>query len=174
MMMTWIGGQQVDLCSEAEASAVPLWGLRRLMGMAICGRHGGWLCEESCSGNWQNSIWVKQFSFFLNECKLVQKLKCPVVSYFSVAGAGASNDTIQTWLLSQVCFFLFSGILSSHGDTRFVTAVKSTPGNSLAVQWLRLSAPNAGGPSFNPWSGLQMIWSHATVHASTKDPMCCK
>ena len=76
-----------------------------------------------------------------------------MVSYSSVAGARASNDTIQTWLLSQVCFFLFSGILSSHGDTSSVSAVKSTPGNSLVVQWLRLCAPNAGGPSFNPWSG---------------------
>ena len=26
-------------------------------------------------------------------------------------------------------------------------------GTSLVVQWLRLHAPNAGGPGFDPWSG---------------------
>ena len=151
-MMTWIGGQQVDLCSEAEASAVPLWRLRRLMGVLYVGDMGYYVRNLAVATD-RTQSGLSSFLSFLNECKLVQKLKCPVVSYFSVAGAGASNDTIQTWLLSQVCFFLFSGVLSSHGDTRFVTAVKSTPGNSLAVQWLRLYAPNAGGPSFNPWSG---------------------
>ena len=36
-------------------------------------------------------------------------------------------------------------------------------GTSLAVQWLRLRTPNAGGPgSFNPWPGN---W---TPHAATK------
>lgn len=50
-MMTWIGGQQVNLCLEAKASVVPLCGLRSLVGMATCGRHGGLLCEEYCSGN---------------------------------------------------------------------------------------------------------------------------
>lgn len=131
-MMTWIGGQQVDLCSEAEASAVPLWRLRRLMGVLYVGDMGYYVRNLAVATD-RTQSGLSSFLSFLNECKLVQKLKCPVVSYFSVAGAGASNDTIQTWLLSQVCFFLFSGVLSSHGDTRFVTAVKSTPGNSLAV-----------------------------------------
>ena len=27
------------------------------------------------------------------------------------------------------------------------------PGTSLVVQWLRLHAPDAGGPGFDPWSG---------------------
>lgn len=131
-MMTWIGGQQVDLCSEAEASAVPLWRLRRLMGVLYVGDMGYYVRNLAVATD-RTQSGLSSFLSFLNECKLVQKLKCPVVSYFSVAGAGASNDTIQTWLLSQVCFFLFSGVLSSHGDTRFITAVKSTPGNSLAV-----------------------------------------
>lgn len=131
-MMTWIGGQQVDLCSEAEASAVPLWRLRRLMGVLYVGDMGYYVRNLAVATD-RTQSGLSSFLSFLNECKLVQKLKCPVVSYFSIAGAGASNDTIQTWLLSQVCFFLFSGVLSSHGDTRFVTAVKSTPGNSLAV-----------------------------------------
>lgn len=131
-MMTWIGGQQVDLYSEAEASAVPLWRLRRLMGVLYVGDMGYYVRNLAVATD-RTQSGLSSFLSFLNECKLVQKLKCPVVSYFSVAGAGASNDTIQTWLLSQVCFFLFSGVLSSHGDTRFVTAVKSTPGNSLAV-----------------------------------------
>ena len=30
---------------------------------------------------------------------------------------------------------------------------KTSPGTSLAVQWLRLHALKAGGPGFNPWSG---------------------
>lgn len=131
-MMTWIGGQQVDLYSEAEASAVPLWRLRRLMGVLYVGDMGYYVRNLAVATD-RTQSGLSSFLSFLNECKLVQKLKCPVVSYFSVAGAGASNDTIQTWLLSQVCFFLFSGVLSSHGDTRFITAVKSTPGNSLAV-----------------------------------------
>ena len=29
----------------------------------------------------------------------------------------------------------------------------SALGTPLVVQWLRLCAPNAGGPGFNPWSG---------------------
>ena len=29
-------------------------------------------------------------------------------------------------------------------------------GTSLVAQWLRLRAPNAGGPSFDPWSGNKM------------------
>ncbi|TEA31943.1 hypothetical protein DBR06_SOUSAS8310198, partial [Sousa chinensis] len=52
---------------------------------------------------------------------------------------------------------------------------------SLVVQWVRLHAPNAGGPGFDPWSGNWI--SHATteslhattksLHAATKDPACC-
>ena len=30
---------------------------------------------------------------------------------------------------------------------------KIETGTSLVVQWLRLHAPNAGGPGFDPWSG---------------------
>ena len=41
-------------------------------------------------------------------------------------------------------------------------------GISLVVQWLRLHAPNAGGPIFNSWSGNYIS------HAETKDLACCK
>lgn len=92
-MMTWIGGQQVDLCSEAEASAVPLWRLRRLMGVLYVGDMGYYVRNLAVATD-RTQSGLSSFLSFLNECKLVQKLKCPVVSYFSVAGAGASNDKI--------------------------------------------------------------------------------
>ena len=41
-------------------------------------------------------------------------------------------------------------------------------GISLVVQWLKLHAPNAGGPIFNSWSGNYIS------HAETKDLACCK
>ena len=36
------------------------------------------------------------------------------------------------------------------------------------VQWLRLRAPNAGGPGSIPGMGIK------SSHAATKDPTCCK
>ena len=41
------------------------------------------------------------------------------------------------------------------------------PGTSLVAQWLRLRAPNAGGPGSIPGQGTR---SH--VHAATKEPAC--
>ena len=41
-------------------------------------------------------------------------------------------------------------------------------GTSLVAQWLRLCAPNAGGPGSTPGQGTR---SH--MHASTKEPACC-
>ncbi|TEA30491.1 hypothetical protein DBR06_SOUSAS12410037, partial [Sousa chinensis] len=38
---------------------------------------------------------------------------------------------------------------------------------SLVVQWVRLRAPNAGGPGSMPGRGTR---SH--MHAATKDPTC--
>ncbi|TEA31888.1 hypothetical protein DBR06_SOUSAS8310129, partial [Sousa chinensis] len=38
---------------------------------------------------------------------------------------------------------------------------------SLVVQWLRLHAPNAGGPGSIPGQGTR---SH--MHAATKEPAC--
>ena len=48
------------------------------------------------------------------------------------------------------------------------------------VQWVRLHAPNAEGPGFDPWSGNWIPHAtaeslHATSkspHAATKDPSC--
>ena len=50
----------------------------------------------------------------------------------------------------------------------------SAGGTSTVVQWLRLHAPNAGGPGFDPWSGHHI--PHATTKnllTSTEDPACC-
>ncbi|TEA38318.1 hypothetical protein DBR06_SOUSAS110180, partial [Sousa chinensis] len=53
---------------------------------------------------------------------------------------------------------------------------------SLAVQWLSLCAPNAGGPGLIPGQGTRSHMhdgtksSHAaakSLHATTKDPTCC-
>ena len=41
-------------------------------------------------------------------------------------------------------------------------------GTSMVVQWLRLCAPNAGGPSLIPGLGTR---SH--MHATTKEPVSC-
>ncbi|TEA16682.1 hypothetical protein DBR06_SOUSAS20610074, partial [Sousa chinensis] len=46
---------------------------------------------------------------------------------------------------------------------------------SLVVQWVRLRAPNAGGLGLIPGQGTRSRM-HATtksLHASTKDPVCC-
>ena len=52
-----------------------------------------------------------------------------------------------------------------------LTCLKQIKGISLVVQWLRLRAPNAGGPGFDPWSGNKI--PHAapkSPHATTKIP----
>ena len=48
-------------------------------------------------------------------------------------------------------------------------------GTSLVVQWLRLSAPNAGGVGSIPGRGTR--FPHATAkssRATPKGPVCCK
>ena len=48
-------------------------------------------------------------------------------------------------------------------------------GTSLVVQWVRLHAPNGGGPGLIPAQGARSHL-HATTkspHATTKDPTCC-
>ena len=57
-------------------------------------------------------------------------------------------------------------------NTRF--ALKADSGTSVVVQWLRLCAPNAEGPGFNPWSGNQV--PHTTIrslHAAVKIKILC-
>ncbi|TEA38184.1 hypothetical protein DBR06_SOUSAS110021, partial [Sousa chinensis] len=46
---------------------------------------------------------------------------------------------------------------------------------SLVVQWLRLCAPNAGDPGLIPGQGTRshMYASTKSLHATTKEPMCC-
>ena len=48
-------------------------------------------------------------------------------------------------------------------------------GTSLAVQWLRLRARNAGGPGLIPGWGTRSHMHAAikSLHAATKDPTCC-
>ena len=64
-MMTWIGGQQVDLCSEAEASAVPLWGLRRLMAWLYVGDMGGDCVRNLAVETDRTQSGLSSFLFFL-------------------------------------------------------------------------------------------------------------
>ncbi|TEA25208.1 hypothetical protein DBR06_SOUSAS1010096, partial [Sousa chinensis] len=46
---------------------------------------------------------------------------------------------------------------------------------SLVVQWLRLHAPNAGGPGSIPGQGTRSHMHAATKswHVTTKEPTCC-
>ena len=51
-------------------------------------------------------------------------------------------------------------------------ARKQPPGTSLVVQWVRLHAPNAGGPGSIPGRGTRSRIHAASEspHAATKDP----
>ena len=48
-------------------------------------------------------------------------------------------------------------------------------GTSLVAQWLRLQAPNAGGPGSIPGQGSRSHMHAATKssRAATKEPACC-
>ena len=50
-------------------------------------------------------------------------------------------------------------------EKKGIAEIMIETGISLVVQWLRLHAPNAGGPMFNPWNYIS--------HAETKDLACC-
>ncbi|TEA35021.1 hypothetical protein DBR06_SOUSAS9710100, partial [Sousa chinensis] len=53
--------------------------------------------------------------------------------------------------------------------------LKIISGTSLVVQWVRLRAPNAGGPGSIPGRGTKSCM-HATTkssHAATKKFTCC-
>ena len=47
-------------------------------------------------------------------------------------------------------------------------------GSSLVAQWLRLCAPNTGGPGLIPGRGTRshMHASTKSLHATTKEPAC--
>ncbi|TEA40519.1 hypothetical protein DBR06_SOUSAS15710059, partial [Sousa chinensis] len=47
-------------------------------------------------------------------------------------------------------------------------------GTSLVVQWVRLRAPNAGGPGLIPGQGTRprMHAAAKSLRAATKDPAC--
>ena len=49
------------------------------------------------------------------------------------------------------------------------------PGASLVAQWLRLHAPNAGGPGLIPGQGTRSHMHAVTksLHATTKEPVKC-
>ena len=72
------------------------------------------------------------------------------------AGEGTKETGVTTWETDENC---------SEPATREL----------LVVQWVRLCAPNARGPGFNPWSGNKKILNDATKssHATVKDPECC-
>ncbi|TEA32578.1 hypothetical protein DBR06_SOUSAS4910067, partial [Sousa chinensis] len=45
---------------------------------------------------------------------------------------------------------------------------------SLMVQWLRLHAPNTGGPALVPGQGTRSCMLQLKIlHATTKDSSCC-
>ena len=53
------------------------------------------------------------------------------------------------------------------------TSLKSHPGTSLVVQWLRLRAPNAGGPGSIPGQGTRSHMPQLKIpHAATKKRFC--
>ena len=49
------------------------------------------------------------------------------------------------------CPFILRDLCRYKTESSF--CIKSTFGNSLVVQWLRLPAPKWRGPGFDPWSG---------------------
>ena len=61
-----------------------------------------------------------------------------------------------------------------------ITLEENDLGTSLVVQWLRLSAPNAGSPGSIPGQGTRSHMPQLRVHmpqlkvphAATKDPEC--
>ena len=57
----------------------------------------------------------------------------------------------------------------------FIELKDEVGGTSLVVQWVRLRAPNAGGPGLFPGQGTRSHMSAATKssHATTKEPACC-
>ena len=88
------------------------------------------------------------------------------------------------WLL-MVSFFLKSlGNLKFGSNFVMVTpchcaaikfpGIKHAQGTSLVVQWLRLCAPNAGGPGLIPsqGTGSHMYTTTKSSHAATKEPTC--
>ena len=52
---------------------------------------------------------------------------------------------------------------------------KKEEGTSLVVQWLRLHAPNVGGPGLIPGQGTRsrILATKKIPHPSTKDAACC-
>ena len=50
--------------------------------------------------------------------------------------------------------------------------LKASWGTSPAVQWLRLGAPNAGGPGSVLGQGTRSHMLQLSSHATTKDPTC--
>ena len=63
--------------------------------------------------------------------------------------AGRFFTTSATWeaqvyyIVKVYAIYLYMNMLNKH---MYV-------GTSLVLQWLRLQAPNAGGPRFDPWLG---------------------
>ena len=53
---------------------------------------------------------------------------------------------------------------------------KEILGTSLVAQWIRLCAPNAGGPGLIPGlgTGSHMHAAPKSLHATTKEPVCRK
>ena len=69
--------------------------------------------------------------------------------------------------------FLLCGSSSGLQHSKPQTLLKEEcPGTSLAVQWLRLHAPNAGGMGSIPGQGTRSHMHAATKssHATTKEP----
>ena len=56
-----------------------------------------------------------------------------------------------------------------------IVAKSTDRGTSLVAQWLRLHAPNSGGPGSIPGQGIRshMHASTESSYATTKKPVCC-
>ena len=65
--------------------------------------------------------------------------------------------------------------VTSHGISSEKSCGEETcSGTSLVAQWLRLHAPNAGGPGSIPGQGTRsnMHAAAKSSHATTKEPTC--
>ena len=69
----------------------------------------------------------------------------------------------------------FTGGERNKQDKSKFHGIRDSAGTSLAAQWIRLCIPNARGPGSIPGWGTRSHM-HATtksLHATTKEPVCC-
>ena len=112
----------------------------------------------SCSWVW-NKIKERNESRNLNRY-LYSNVHCSIVHNMKVIEI--SQVFINQWADKQNVAYTFNGISFSHQRNEVM-------GTSLVVHWLRLRAPNTGGPGLIPGQGTRSHMPQLKVlHATTK------